>query len=1346
MTIIRTLTLLLTFLVISAFVVDVKAQADTTFWFAAPAITPGHAHLPILLRFATYSQSAIITISEPANPNFIPYTISLAANSATYVDLTSQIDIIENKPTNTVLNYGLKIVSSATISAYYEEEGQVPAGTFNNPEIFPLKGRYAEGKSFVIPSQTIFDNKEGLNPLPNNGFVIVATQDNTTVTVTLSDSDAIGHLPGIPFKINLNKGQSYSVTSIGILASEHLGGSSVKSDKPICITIFDDSIVLGSHYDLAGDQIVAEEFAGNEFIMVRGDLNNPPDNKSDYYFIWGITDSTVVNINGNKVATINRGQEYKGILSASSLYITTSNPAYVLQFTGTAQEVTETSIPGIKCTGSQIVSFVRSTDEYFQLDVLCKASQINSFLVNGVSGIIKGSLFSVVPNTQGVWEYARINSTNLPNIDDIFLPGVAASVTNSTGLFHLGFLNGGTSTGSRLGYFSSYGIGNFAPSPSTNVCINNDIQLQANLISGTTYSWAGPQGFTSNVYDPVIVNAQPANSGLYIVTATVPGCGIFNDTLSIVIYPPLTGSFVRTNDTTCAGVPKKVSVSLIGKAPWTLAYTDGTKTDTIYNITKSPYTFSVAPKKNTVYSFAYLNDATFCYTGAITINPSMYDTIVVNPLPTINFTASDSLCIGNTEIISLNITGKSPWNVVFNDGKDTLSDTVKNIPLFVPVSPKVSTVYSVTSLKDSNGCSAVVPINYKVQVFDKPKTAFTTPNEICLRDTAFFKDNSKDSSLKIVKWHWNFGNNTTDTLKNDSTLYSIANTYNVSLYTVNNAGCISDTLTKSIIVNPLPIAAFSHSSLPLCETRIIPFKDKSNPLVGNITRWHWDMGDSRIVDTTNNDTVTNTYSKYGQYKVRLMVETNKGCLSDTVSQIIKINALPIVGFVVPEICLQDAAATFKDTSTIGDNTAGQFVYKWSFDASTATPVVPLNNYPTPTSSNQKNPTIKYNQVGQYFVSDTVTSINGCKAFKTSTFEVNGSNPVASFSIKKPNQLCSNDSVMITNTSTVDFGNLTKLEIYWDFANNPTEKEVIINPVLNGSYGHLYPPYQNNTGATKTYSIHIAVYSGGICGNESTNSISLLPSPKTTFLPVAPICNNISTIALSNYTSESSGISDTISYIGQNVDSNGIFFPPIAPLGTTHVIYQAKATNGCIDTSGRDILVLGSPTITQGFNQYLLAGTSTELSPLSNSDSVNYKWTPTTYLTHANDSTAIVQIPVNAVEDSILYTLTVTNEGNVCNASGSVVVYLLHQPKAPNTFSPNGDGINDFWVIDKLADYPNPLVQVFDRNGQLVFQREGQYTPWDGTYQGMPVPVGTYYYVINPRNGQPSFSGSVTIIR
>jgi gliding motility-associated-like protein len=83
---------------------------------------------------------------------------------------------------------------------------------------------------------------------------------------------------------------------------------------------------------------------------------------------------------------------------------------------------------------------------------------------------------------------------------------------------------------------------------------------------------------------------------------------------------------------------------------------------------------------------------------------------------------------------------------------------------------------------------------------------------------------------------------------------------------------------------------------------------------------------------------------------------------------------------------------------------------------------------------------------------------------------------------------------------------------------------------------------------------------------------------------------------------------------------------------------------------------------------------------------------------------------------------------------------------PNAFTPNGDGINDTWDIQKINNYPDCSVQVFNRYGLLVFSSIGYSIPWDGIYKGSELPTGTYYYIINLYAGIPVLSGFVVIIR
>jgi len=85
---------------------------------------------------------------------------------------------------------------------------------------------------------------------------------------------------------------------------------------------------------------------------------------------------------------------------------------------------------------------------------------------------------------------------------------------------------------------------------------------------------------------------------------------------------------------------------------------------------------------------------------------------------------------------------------------------------------------------------------------------------------------------------------------------------------------------------------------------------------------------------------------------------------------------------------------------------------------------------------------------------------------------------------------------------------------------------------------------------------------------------------------------------------------------------------------------------------------------------------------------------------------------------------------------------------PNAFTPNNDGRNDTWHIEKLANYPDASVEIYDRWGRIVFRRDKGYSnaEWDGTSNGKPLPMDAYFFVIDLHIGIEPITGSVTIIR
>jgi len=83
----------------------------------------------------------------------------------------------------------------------------------------------------------------------------------------------------------------------------------------------------------------------------------------------------------------------------------------------------------------------------------------------------------------------------------------------------------------------------------------------------------------------------------------------------------------------------------------------------------------------------------------------------------------------------------------------------------------------------------------------------------------------------------------------------------------------------------------------------------------------------------------------------------------------------------------------------------------------------------------------------------------------------------------------------------------------------------------------------------------------------------------------------------------------------------------------------------------------------------------------------------------------------------------------------------------NIMTPNGDGLNDFWMVRGLPANNNTNIKIYTRSGQLVYESTGNYTkPFDGRFRGAELPAGVYYYVIDLRSECKALGGSLTLLR
>lgn len=972
--------------------------------------------------------------------------------------------------------------------------------------------------------------------------------------------------------------------------------------------------------------------------------------------------------------------------------------------------------------------------------------------------------------------------------------------------------------------------------------------------------------------------------------------------------------------------------------------------------------------------------------------------IIVNDLPKVDFSLPAQLCLpnglvqfSNLSTITDNSENQFSYKWYFSDsnanGNNPDSSILRNPTHFFSKADVYSIKLVVTS---KDGCAADTTKKLK-NILEQAKTDFNiSAVEICQGNSIVFSDKSDLKGRPLSESFWDFGDGAKSGSLESSHRYSVADTFIVKHYITTSEGCFSDTVTKTIIVHPEPKADFNIIGSG-CELKETVFSNASTLNSGAVIKWNWNMGDGTTL-TTSNNLSQHTYAKKGGYQVSLEVESNKGCKSNVITKTVEIHPLPKPDFLLPEVCLNDAVAQFSDLSTISDSSENQFTYLWNFGD-------PNANATNPNTSTDKSGSHKYNVAANYPLLLSVTSKDGCKDTATKILTVNGAVPKADFIINNGNETCNNEIIQIQNSSTIDFGSITRVEIYWDYENKPAEFEVDEETFINKQYKYLYPSILNKTNERKQ--IKFKVFSGQTCTSEMIKTITINAVPQLEFLPMAGACLS----ALSEKITEAyviNGLTGSGIFSGKGVNADGVFSPVIAGVGnhtlkyafisnkgcsaeieqtksvwslpeanykiadvkcadqpilfqdisvanegtinrwewnfqdnspidstsgnnivhrfaksgvynvqlqiTTdkgcrslprslpikinplpnvefelpkvclpdgkglfkdestitdgtedgftylwnfgdvnsgaqnfsmnknpihyykgqgpfNVVLQVTSVNGCsaidsamlvdvfnrpkadfdatyetcpgntldfidrsegqgkpiakwnwnfgdgrkasaqrpahvynkagdynaslfvVNTEGcvsdtvyKSIKVYSPPVINAGPDLTVTEGRWQTINATALGDQLTYKWEPSLFLN--NDT--ILNPKTNAI-DNISYRLIVTGKGG-CITTDEVFINVLKLIQAPNTFTPNGDGINDVWEIKNLVKYPNCAVEIYNPQGQLLFKSRGYTKAWDGTYNGKPLPSGTYYYVIDPKDGQTRKAGYVTILR
>ncbi|WP_461791716.1 PKD domain-containing protein [Pedobacter sp.] len=629
---------------------------------------------------------------------------------------------------------------------------------------------------------------------------------------------------------------------------------------------------------------------------------------------------------------------------------------------------------------------------------------------------------------------------------------------------------------------------------------------------------------------------------------------------------------------------------------------------------------------------------------------------------------------------------------------------------------------------------------------------FETP-DYCVSDgIAVFSNKTINSGGGNLTYLWNFGDNlagsqdpNTSTEIDGKHVYHFIGVYEVTLTVTSDDGSVV-TLKKQFRVNgDLPKAGFEVlDQNKLCSYNMVEFKDEATVDFGEVTKieWYFDFANKNTPDVvdvnpTSRDGLPKIYSfKYPTfndvesktYIVKMKVYSGQSCADEQVKTI-TVYGTPVADFSLQSSCLTDGVAKFSTYALPDANLA----YLWDFGDLNATEQ-------NPNVSNLKDPDHRYTVAGKYNVKLVVTNPAGCQLVLNKEITIDGAQPIADFEILNPSALCAQSAVTILDKTTLAFGEVTKLELYYDFDNDPSVVEVDYSPgsgINRKRYTHQYPSF--SFPSTKIFVIKMVAYVGNTCVSSVEKSITINATPVIEFPSINEICSEAPDVQL--FAQEINEIPGFGVFTGPGLSSSGMFSPSVAGPGLHDLTYTFTSQAGCVAQKTIQVTVQPTPVVNAGQDKVIFEGEQFRFNATaSGAQNLIYKWSPSTGL----DRDDVLNPLVKATEDMI-YTLTVQSDKG-CLKSDDVYVKVLGHPSIPSAISPNGDAINDVWNIKQLEKYTFVKVSIYDRAGERIFESSGYKVPFDGTYNGKPLPVGVYYYVIILSGYDKPITGTLTIIK
>ncbi|MEM7654657.1 MAG: PKD domain-containing protein [Bacteroidota bacterium] len=474
------------------------------------------------------------------------------------------------------------------------------------------------------------------------------------------------------------------------------------------------------------------------------------------------------------------------------------------------------------------------------------------------------------------------------------------------------------------------------------MCSEDTIQIGGLPVTGQSYIWTPTTGLSSPfAANPslTLTNNSLQNDTLmyYLVIDAFSGFCIYEDSVQVIVRPEIQGNF--DVDPACFGYPNTFVPTVLGDSlmSWEWTFGDGGE-DSI----ESPlYTYGLAGSYQ----------ASLIVENVWGCRDTSFNTVLVNPLPVVNFSAPP-VCHEDVTTFSNSTQASVSYLWELGDGSTSFDES----PIYVYPDPGSYSVLLTATTPP--GC--VDSLRREVEVYANPVADFDATSE-CFETATQFTNLSQPGTGQSLTYNWSYGDGNNSAETSPGHVYPNFGNYGVGLTVTDEFGCTAAT-NREIVVYALPIASFEADSV-CTKSQWDIVVNSSVPDGSEIFRYFWEYGDGR---TSTNPDPEVIFHEPGTYEVSLKVVTEHGC-PDSITQSIGSYPLPFPFFAFDPACELDSATFFNQsrvTDTIFEDVIQTLRWEWGDGSGTG---------------NLENPRHLYAADGTYLVELTAWTDKGCEA-------------------------------------------------------------------------------------------------------------------------------------------------------------------------------------------------------------------------------------------------------------------------------------------------------------------------------------------------------------------------------